>query len=157
VSSAATRSAVPISGDERGDFLLAEAPAGSLTFDTRSSPRLEVHGVVLPAGGERDVLLVLDWGEQELTGEVVDDRGDPVAGAEVSLFWSHANGDVRSTSRRATRTNPNGSFRFSQLSSGEHRLEVRAAGYHAIRERHDVGRHAAEVEIRLETDEGAKP
>jgi hypothetical protein len=153
LSSGATRSAVPISGDERGYFELTEAPAGSLIFHTRSSPRLAVHGVVLPAGGERDVLLVLDWGEQELTGEVLGERGEPIAGAEVSLSWSRANGNIRSTSQRSTRTDPSGSFRFRQLGPGEHQLDVQAAGYRAVQESHLVGRYAAEVEIRLEPDE----
>jgi hypothetical protein len=152
VARGATHSAVPISSDERGEFELAEAPAGSLSFDTRSSPRLSISGVVLPADGERDVALVLDWGEEELNGEVLDDRGDPVAGAQVSLSWSHASGGLQSKSQRTTRTNPSGSFRFSQLGPDEHRLEVRAPGYRTVQERHPVGRNAAEVEVRLEPD-----
>jgi protocatechuate 3,4-dioxygenase beta subunit len=146
----AVRSGVPISSDERGYFELAEVPAGSLTFDTRASPRLVVSGVFLPAEGEREVILVLDWGDQVMTGEVVDDRGDPVGGAEVSLSWSDTNGETRSTSRRVTRTDPGGLFRITQLGPGEHLLEVRAAGYHTVQERHDVGRYVAEVAVRLE-------
>jgi hypothetical protein len=152
VSSGATRSALPITSDEWGDFELEEAPAGSISFDTRASPRLVQNGVVLPAGGEREVVLVLDWGEHELTGAVIGEGGDPIAGAEALLSWSHANGDVRSTSQRATRTDPTGTFRFSQLGPGKHRLDVRAPGYHDAQEHHEVGRHAAEVEIRLESD-----
>lgn len=146
----AVRSAVPISSDERGYFELAEVPAGSLIFDTRASPRLVVSGVFLPAEGEREVMLVLDWGDQVMTGEVVDDRGDPVGGAEVSLSWSDTNGETRSTSKRVTRTDPGGSFRITQLGPGKHLLEVRAGGFHTVQERHDVGRYAAEVVVRLE-------
>lgn len=150
LSSAAVRSAVPITADERGYFELSDAPAGDLVFDTRSSPRLAVNGISLRAGGEADILLVLDRGDEVMTGQVFDDRGDPVAGAQVSLSWSHENGDVRSTSSRTTRTDPGGFFRFTQLGPGEHRLDVRAQGYRAVQGRHDVGRHAAEVEVRLE-------
>ena len=96
--------------------------------------------------------LVLDWGDQVMTGEVVDDRGDPVGGAEVSLSWSDTNGEVRSTSKRVTRTDPEGGFRITQLGPGEHLLKVRAAGYHTVQERHDVGRYALEVAVRLEPD-----
>jgi hypothetical protein len=152
VPSAATRSALPITSDERGDFELEEAPAGPISFDTRASPRLQQSGIVLPAGGEREVVLVLDWGEHELTGEVIGEGGDPIAGAEVSLSWSHANGDVRSTSHRATRTDPSGTFRFSQLGPGRHRLDVHALGYHDAQEHHEVGRPNAEIKIRLESD-----
>jgi hypothetical protein len=148
----ATQGALPISSDEQGYFQLAEAPAGSLSFDTRSSPRLAIRGVTLQAGGEREVVLVLDWGEEELTGEVGGERGEPIAGAEVALSWSHASGDVLSTSQRTTRTNPDGSFRFQQLGPGQHHLKVRAPGYRSIEERYDVGGHAAEVKVRLEPD-----
>ncbi len=152
VASGATQGAMPISSDDQGYFELAEAPAGSLTFDTRSSPRLAVRGVTLQPGGEQDVVLVLDWGEEELTGEVGGERGEPIAGAEVSLSWSHASGDVLGTSQRTTRTNPDGSFRFQQLGPGQHHLKVRAPGYRSIEEHYDIGEHAAEVEVRLEQD-----
>jgi hypothetical protein len=151
-ASGATQGAFPISSDEQGYFELAEAPAGSLSFDTRSSPRLAIRGVTLQADGERDVVLVLDWGEEELTGEVRGERGVPIAGAELSLSWSHASGKVRSSSRRTTRTNPDGLFRFQQLGPGQHHLTVRAPGYRSTEERYDVGGYAAEVEIRLERD-----
>jgi hypothetical protein len=149
---ASARSAVPISGDARGYFELEEASAGLLSFFTRVSPILRVSGLTLRAGGEADVLLVLDSGDQGMTGKVLDDRGDPVAGAEVSLSWSHASGGLQSTSQRTTRTDPSGLFRFTQLGPGEHLLEVRAAGYRNVQEYRDAGRYAAEVELRLEPD-----
>jgi protocatechuate 3,4-dioxygenase beta subunit len=150
LSTGASRNALPISSDEQGYFELADAPAGSLTFDTRASPRHIVRGVYLPADGEREVSLVLDWGALEMTGEVLDDRGDPVGGAEVKLSWSDTNGEIQSTSSRTTRTDPGGSFRFDQLGPGEHLLEVRAATFFTARERFDVERYGTEVEVRLE-------
>jgi hypothetical protein len=146
----AVRSAVPIASDEQGYFELVDVPAGSLTFDTRSSPRLVVNGVFLPADGDEDVTLVLDWGDHVMTGAVLDERGDPVGGAEVLLSWSDTHGETRSTSKRLTRTDPSGSFRISQLGPGEHVLELRAAGYHTLKERHEVGSYAADVEVRLQ-------
>ena len=152
-SSTAMRSAVPITSDERGYFELAEAPAGSLTFDTRASPRLSVRGVRLPDGGETEVMLVLDWGDRVLAGRVADDRGDPVGGAQLSLSWSDTRGEIQSMSSRATLTDPSGFFRFTQLGPGEHLLDVRASGYHELKEYHDVRSDSAEVEVRLEPDE----
>jgi protocatechuate 3,4-dioxygenase beta subunit len=149
-TAAAVRSAVPITSDERGYFELAEAPAGSLSLDTRSSPRLRVTGISLPARGEVDVLLVLDWGDHEMEGKALDDRGDPVGGADVSLSWSHDRGGPVSSSRRGTRTDDRGVFRFTQLGPGKHVLEVRAEGYAPLAERHEIGRYAPEVEVRLE-------
>jgi hypothetical protein len=151
VSASAGRSAVPITSDERGYFELAEAPAGSLSLGTRSSPRLHVSGVSLPARGEVDVVLVLDWGDREMQGRVLDDRGDPVGGADVSLSWSHEGGGMHSSSKRGTRTDPQGVFRFTKLGPGKHVLEVSAAGYAPLAERHEIGRYAPEVEVRLES------
>jgi hypothetical protein len=152
-SSAAVRSSVPVSGDERGYFELAEAPAGTISFDTRAEPRLRVSGLTLRSGGDADVLLVLDAGEEQMTGEILDDRGDPVAGAQVTLSWSRASGALQSTSLRSTRTDPDGSFRFIGLGPGEHLLEVRAAGFRPVQEYRDVGRYAEEVELRLEASD----
>ena len=148
----ASRSGLPLSSDERGYFELAEAPAGSLTFATRGAPQHTVSGVSLPAGGEREVSLILDWGALVMAGEVLGDRGDPVGGALVSLSWSDTNGAIRSTSSRTMRTDPSGLFRFTRLGPGEHVLEVRAAAYRVVQERHDVGQYAGEVEVRLERD-----
>lgn len=150
VNGYATRSAIPVAGDDRGNFDLDAAPAGTVIFDTRSSPLLRVVGATLPAGGQADVELVLDWGEEAMTGLVLDDRGDPVAGAQVSLSWSHSGGGMQSTSQRSTRTDPGGAFRFTRLGPGEHRLDVRAGGFRAFQERYELGRYAAEVEVRLE-------
>jgi len=150
-SAGATRSSLPITSDAKGYFELAEAPAGDLSFDTRSSPRLIVSGVLLLAEGEADVRLVLDSGDHGLEGRVLDDRGDPVGGAEVSLSWSHDRGRTHSTSKRGTRTNGKGVFRFTQLGPGEHLLEVRASGYAPEAVRREVGRYAREVEVRLDS------
>ena len=150
VSKAAIRHAVPITADERGYFELDRVPAGDLSFDTRSTPHLVVSGLSLREDGEAGVLLVLDKGDEVMSGQVVDDRGDPVGGAQVSLSWSHTSGEMRSTSSRATRTDPEGFFRFTQLGPDEHRLDVRADGYWPVQELREVGRYAPEVEVRLE-------
>jgi len=149
-STTGTRSALPLASDARGEFVVDEAPAGALAFDTRSSPRLSVSGLRLPAGQERDVVLVLDWGEHVLEGQVLDDRGRPVAGAQATLAWSHQRGSLSSRSRRQAVTDGSGAFRFVQLGPGRHALEVHASGFRVAREKLDVDRYAAEVEIRLE-------
>jgi len=147
---ASVRSALPVSADERGYFELERAPAGSLSFDTRVSPRLRVSGLTLREGGEADVLLVLDSGDREISGRVLDGRGDPVGGAQVTLSWLQTSGGLQSTSQRATGTDPNGGFRFGQLGPGEHLLEVHAAGYRSVQEYRDASRYAEQLEVRLE-------
>jgi hypothetical protein len=149
LTTAAVRGAVPITSDDRGYFELNEAPAGSVSFDTRSSPRLQISGVSLPEGGEADVWLVLDWGTYEMAGRVLDDRGDPVGGARVILGWSHDEAGTNSTSSREERTDAEGRFRFAQLGPGWHVLDVRAPGFPPRTESYDVGPYPDELEIRL--------
>jgi hypothetical protein len=109
--------------------------------------------VFLLDGGDTETTLVLDWGDRTLAGRVLDDRGDPVGGAKLSLSWSNTNGDMQSTSRRTAQTDSTGIFRFTQLGPGEHLLDVRASGYHALQEYYDVGRDSADVAVRLDPDE----
>ena len=150
LTATATRAAVPITSDERGFFEVEEAPAGPLLFDTRSLPRLTVDGLALSPGDDRDVLLLIDAGDHVMAGHVVDDRGKPKAGAKVVLSWSHASGNVRSTSRRETHTDAAGSFRFTRLGPGEHSISIQAPDYQTRVERRDVGRNTRDLEVQLE-------
>jgi hypothetical protein len=146
-STQASELLVQVSGDAEGHFVVEEAPAGDLTL---KAPGLLIRGIHLPPGSEEEVLLVLDWGDHVLSGRVVDDRGGPVAGAQLDLSWLHTRAAVRSGSIRRTRTDERGSFAFSQLGPGPHVLEVSAPGYNSAEQSHQVGRHASEVEVRLE-------
>jgi hypothetical protein len=85
-----------------------------------------------------------------MTGKVLDDRGDPVGGGQLSLSWSNTKGEMQSTSSRATQTDLAGFFRFAQLGPGEHLLDVRASGYRVFTGYYIVGSDSAEVEVRLE-------
>jgi protocatechuate 3,4-dioxygenase beta subunit len=141
---------VRVTADDRGDFVVEDAPEGQLLFITKSSPRLEVQGIELREGAEKEVDLVLDWGNHELMGSVLDDRGEPVAGAALTLTWSLHSGGTRSASKRRTVTDESGSFRFTQLGPGLHELDVSATGYDDAWERLESGPYAREAEIRLE-------
>ena len=139
-----------VTAGDHGDFVVENAPEGQLLFITRSSPRLEVQGIELREGAEKEVDLVVDWGDHELAGSVLDDGGEPIAGAALTLTWSLDSGGIRSTSTRRTVTDESGSFRFTQLGPGLHDLDVSAAGYGDTWERLEPGPYARETEIRLE-------
>jgi uncharacterized GH25 family protein len=72
------------------------------------------------------VRLALDWGDHEFAGRVLDDRGEPVAGADVVLAWFHDDAGSHSTSNRELRTDDGGRFRFTRLGPGRHTLDVTA-------------------------------
>ena len=139
---------LPVSGDEDGRFVVEDAPEGTLMITTRSVPHLEVMGVTLRPGQQKEVELVLDWGEDEFEGTVVNERGDPVAGAKLSLTWTKVNGSLESRSLRRGISDDRGWFRFTQLGPGIHHIEVNAANYATDRARVDV-RHSSEIELQL--------
>jgi hypothetical protein len=134
--------------DASGYFTLEDAPAGPLAVTTGGSPNV-VRGPTLAPGTTLELELVVDHGEHELPGRVVDERGDPLAGAELDLSWSHESGDAHSTAMRRLRSDADGSFRFEGLGPGPHRLVVRAAGHREASGTFDVGAPALVAEIRL--------
>jgi len=146
---AGVRGAVAVIGDEGGYFTLNQAPVGPVTFDSHGSPRLRVTGVNLPDSGGADVRLVFDSGDYQLAGRVLDDRGEPVAGADVVLTWSRDEAGIHSTSNRELRSGDDGRFRFLQLGPGRHTLEVTARGHASVVDTYVVGSFLADVQVRL--------
>ena len=139
-----------VTGDERGNFWVDDAPTGQLTFSTRTIPNVKIHGPLLAPGAEADLRLVLDDGSHELGGRVVGARDVPVAGAQLKLSWSYKHGGPLSSCARTAVTDSNGRFRFSELGPGTHRLAVRADGYADAIESYDVFWNSGDVELRLD-------
>ena len=102
---------------------------GKLSLDSRSLPLFSVVGIKLAPGDPKEVEVMLDVGDYEVSGHVLDSQGNPVPGAQASLYWSRYENDVTSISRRGTTTDGDGYFLFTQLGWDVHRLSVSAAGY----------------------------
>lgn len=124
---------IPVQTDGAGGFRLEQIPAGAIELETRSQPWLEVNGIVLAPGQSRHVNLPLDWGRNWLLGQVVNDKGDPVARAQVILRWTQDYFDFRSESRREVMSDQEGYFALSNLDAQEYILTVQAAGYESFR------------------------
>jgi adhesin HecA-like repeat protein len=140
---------VEVTGDDNGYFTVENAPAGNLSFSTRSKPQITVSGVTLEPGGSADVELVIDWGNNEVSGRVRDDSRRPVPGASVQLSGQYSGRGVHSNSLRRTTTDSEGSFRFSELGSGMHTLTVRMNGFETATKAIDVGSYSSSVEVVL--------
>jgi hypothetical protein len=140
---------LPVTGDGEGRFHLEEVPEGELVFETRSQPRFWVRGLILEPGGDKDVVLVLDWGSEQLSGTVAASGGGPLGGARVHLFWNRQGEATGSSSYRSTVTDGAGRFSFTQLGRGQHNLSASAPGYRSFQTGVDVG-GAAAVAIQLE-------
>ena len=72
---------------------------------------------------------MLDWGEFLLEGQVVNEKGEPLAGARIHLNWLDGEWPVGSNSIRQTVTDGTGGFVFSRLGGGPYGLSASTAGH----------------------------
>jgi protocatechuate 3,4-dioxygenase beta subunit len=139
-----------VTSDRDGQFTVTDLPAGEVSFFTQSSPFLRVIGLDFSPATQKSIQLALDFGSYTVGGHVVDPQGNPVAGAQVSLTWSHANGEIRSRSRRTAVTGRDGSFLFEKVGAGWHELSADAAGYHPSTQGHDVSLSGGNIVVSLQ-------
>lgn len=136
-----------VTGDSGGNFLVDKVPAGEVSFGSRGDPQFTLAGIQLEPGKMTTAILVLDWGHEEMAGQLVNsDSGEPVAGAEVRLFWIDEEQGVTSRSRRQTVADGGGYFIFTELGPGLHTIIVTAPGYHSFR-REAVPREGIVIEL----------
>ena len=136
-------------GDRAGNFEVRNAPAGELLLRTKSNPYYSIEGIRLAADAEQQVTVVLDWGYNEIWGQVVNADGYPVAVPNISLRWAHEQHGIRTTARRTTAADERGNFRFTQLGPGNHRLSINAAGYKPVSLNHDVAMQGSVLVVEL--------
>ncbi|GAH33407.1 unnamed protein product, partial [marine sediment metagenome] len=138
-------------GDEAGNFLVERAPVGELLMKTKSSPYFSIEGVMLGADAELHIPVVLDWGYDEIRGQVFNEQNLPVAVPNISLRWVNEQDGTRSTSRRTTAADEFGNFHFTRLGPGGHRLTINAENYKSVRVDHDVAIHGSQIVVKLES------
>ncbi len=138
-----------VSTDEDGNFDIPAAPAGELVLASQSTPSFLVEGLHLTSGDKLHLPLVLDWGQDEIRGLVVDALGKPVPASRIVLQWSHQSDGITTKTTRRTAADAQGHFAFSQLGPGAHSLQVLAAGFPAVVVNHDVSRQGQDLTVRL--------
>ena len=116
-------------GDGSGYFEVTDVPDGRLTLQTRSEPQFRTTGIELAAGSEAYVEIVLDWGEYFLERRIVNEKGEPLAGARIRLDWLDGEWLVGQSSIRQSVTDSTGAFVLSRLGGGPYGLRVSAAGH----------------------------
>jgi hypothetical protein len=139
-----------VTGDSQGFFRVDEVEEGNLVFESRSSPQLNIKGIHLSAGEQKDVLLVLDWGNHQVAGLVVDDMGRPVPASELYVTSLRRDSGVRAHTIRRAVTDETGYFLVNQVGPGYHTIRIDVPGFQTTIIDHDVGVSAPEVVIRLE-------
>ena len=139
-----------VTGDQQGNFVVDQVKEGALIFETHSSPQHSISGIHLSAGEEKEVRLVLDWGNYQVGGLMVDDTGAPVTASELFVTSFRRYSGVRAHAVRRAITDEAGYFLFTQVGSGYHTIRVDVPGFIATIIDHDVGMDTPEVIIRLE-------
>ena len=109
--------------DEAGEFHFSDLEAGEYAVSGHGQDgHTEPLHFALKRGQVHEVALALSAG-QTIAGRVQDDQGSPVTGATVHLARHGSSDDVGALAAR-TRTNESGSFAFSGVASGAHRLSA---------------------------------
>ena len=93
--------------------------------------------------------VVLDWGDHEIRGLVLDRFGHPVPASRILLKWSHETDGISSVSTRRTAADAHGNFQFSQIGPGTHSLMVDADGFETVSLDHDASRQGYDLTVRL--------
>jgi 5-hydroxyisourate hydrolase-like protein (transthyretin family) len=126
--------------DVQGRFSLIGLPAGRYTIS------VDRFGYLSPSRAEidREIITVYD-GQQvtgisikltpngSVTGRVLDDDGDPLAGAEVALFqvmWRQGRFELSSGATESA--DDRGAFRFGELTPGRYFVRARPAGARVV-------------------------
>lgn len=138
---------ISVHSDDNGKFIAQNVPAGAVTLRTAAEPDLLLTNLALDPGATKHVIVPVDWGKQELTGRLVDPYGEPVAGAKITLSWSQRQGRTLSQTRRQSRTDKSGRFRFSNLGAGAHFLTVTGSQIEPVSKQVNVGVDSAKQHI----------
>jgi hypothetical protein len=138
-----------VSTDKHGNFEIPAAPAGDLVVASQSTPSFMVQGLYLKPGDKLHLPLVLDWGEHEIRGIVVDANDNPVPASRIILQWSHRVDGITTKATRRTATDTQGQFAFTNLGPGPHSLRIDAPGFSTVDIDHDLSRQGYDVTVRL--------
>lgn len=138
-----------VSTDDYGNFKILSAPAGDFVLASQSTPSILVQGLHLWADERLHLPLVLDWGQHEIRGLVIDSQGNPVPASRIVLHWSHHEGGITTRATRRTAADTQGHFAFSNLGPGPHLLQINASGFSPVDMDHDLSLQGYEVTVKL--------
>jgi protocatechuate 3,4-dioxygenase beta subunit len=147
---AVNQSDLLVTGDQQGFFEVTEVEEGRLIFETRSSPLYSISGITLSAREQKEIQLVLDQGNHQVMGLVVDETGRPVPATELFVTSLRHDNGLRTHAMRRAVTDASGYFIFNQVGQGYHTIRVEVPGYLTEVVDHVVGADEPEVVIRLE-------
>ncbi|MEM6702037.1 MAG: carboxypeptidase regulatory-like domain-containing protein [Acidobacteriota bacterium] len=127
--------------DSTGDFVLEGVAVGRQEAELRAPDgRRERHVIDVDPGGS---YVELSLGQISISGRVVDDGGEPVVGAEVTIQGPAANGQVAVTDE-------SGAFRLDGVARGQGRLVAELGALRGATEGMNLRYSRTDVEIRVD-------
>ena len=120
---------IPIKSDTEGVFAIEDVPTGKIRLSVSSNGRLLTSGAELRPGNTVSIDAVVDVGEQQFIGLVVDQFGEPVGGAKILWRWELRQNGLLHESLRNAVTDSNGRFALSGFAAVPHELRITAAGH----------------------------
>jgi protocatechuate 3,4-dioxygenase beta subunit/uncharacterized GH25 family protein len=135
--------------DDDGQYRIEGISPGPHTLEASASGYRRAVRDVETAAEPRRVDFQLDRG-LEISGRVVDDGGNPVADAGVSLFGA-------GREPQGTATEADGTFRLSGVEDGDYSLQALKRGYSSgpVRKLTVAGAPVTGIELKLNPSEGA--
>lgn len=134
--------------DAGGRFVVEEIAAGELRVSTQAQPHMDISGITLLPGDNREVTLVVDRGPYKLNGYIRDGQDNGVK-AELLLTWTHPDGGLTSTSFRESISDSNGYYSFTGLGQGLHQLTVLTSNEGNVVRKFNVGSDAEQQDVEL--------
>ncbi len=140
-----------------GEIVFEEVPVqeggSKLRISSTASPRYSFSGMSLAPGVHQSGLeLRVDRGEYNLRVLVADEDKQAIQGARAVLTWSYnRDGVLSQTSRSRGKTSIAGSgeINFSELGSGEHRLQISLSGYQSYSQTINISRRDQQLNVVL--------
>ena len=131
-----------ITSDNLGQFEVASVYAGNLQINSMAEPRSTISGIKLAAGQDMNLTLVVDHGDYDVFGKVIDEGGHVIADAKIQLSWTHLSNGLRSSSNRSLQPDIQGDYRFQNIGPGIHLLMVTAEGFKPVRVNINAEQHS---------------
>ena len=147
IPKAASNNTTRVRSNEQGEFIANDIPAGPLVVRAKGQPNIMLVNASLLPGETKQLKVFVDWGDQSLSGTLVDSIGQPVAGASLTLSWVRRNGRLLNQTTRTARSDSLGGFNFSNLGGGLHSLSVASTEYASMTQQIDVGEHTQPLRL----------
>lgn len=135
--------------DDWGGFRIENVPLGGLEFLSTFGPDVLIYGHVFKGDSASPISLLVDQGSHQLNGQVRKGLDKPLAGANVTLSWTHTEDGNRSVVKRHTRTDAAGHFSIEGIGPGPHELQLSTQDGVSIRQAVEVDYPASTITFNL--------